>query len=90
MAVLIDCGRWQVLVQSVSTLPDDVATYDGLMCVYDAQADSALIGSLAHQAVYNIIPAGVFGGGLRAAAGLQPRGDFYKRYLAAHAQVDDE
>jgi hypothetical protein len=86
MTVLIDCGRWQVLVCSVGTEPDDVATYDGLLCVYDAQADSALSGSLAHQAVYNTIPAGVFGGGLRAAAGLRPRGDFYKRYMEGYAQ----
>jgi len=85
--VLIDCGRWQVLATGVGVDPEDgdVAVYQEIPCVYDHQMDTSYAGISASNVVWNIIPDAVFVAGLRTAAGLAPRGDFYKRYLDSYA-----
>lgn len=83
MTMTIDCGRWQVLASGVGIDPEDAdaATYDEILCVYDVLADTAVTGELAMRTRWHVIPGLVFAGALRRAAGLEPRGDFYERYL---------
>jgi hypothetical protein len=92
MTVLLDCARWQVLVNGVAVAADDddIATYDSVLCVYDAQTDTALTGASASQVVWSVIPMFLLGGALRVAAGLEPRGDDYRRHLEHYASKQTE
>ena len=60
MAILLDCGKWKVMVDQVYLDDDGSVCYDNILCVYDLIADTSCTGKLATNTVYNLIPSQIF------------------------------